>query len=886
MVVRPLQISGSVLMVLALICSNISPAGPDAAAVVDWTRNEGRINRGIFSTQGFMQVYVEQNPMVMDSFLLTNPAGTHTRLETWIHRMEPENDNDDPNVFNWDAMRPQEMIRFITNRDEFDAFVKSVGMEPLSLLCYNADWLKSDDEDKPIASHDEWVEFAAAVVESYNGNGETYEPRLRYVEVWNEPNMRDFYTGTMESYTDLFERSASRIHRNYPGVMVGGPAISHAWHTNPEEWMEAFLEGPAASADFISYHHYGPQGEPVSVLEEHLTKRVRRFREIPGKKNGRAMITEIDAWFNGWPKIQHLLERQFMFLDHSDYLLSVHHFSCMAYNESGNYTFGIVDKQGGTIDGTFQPYWLFRNLIGEQSYTLLPSQTGDIRLIASTDHRETGTLSTAVFHNTTTQAREQEVLLYFQPAKEDRVLAWNSLREDGYGIRQVERVAAGARRHAATLDLAPGEGLALTMFEPGKRHFAFRDMNNQVHPWIGASGKTEVIEYKGTMPLQAEILNTTFEDVSGVLKVGGLHDGWTAIVAEGNPTVSGLEFGERQSVTFELAANTIVPGGATAPYVYLDTGNVSLEEPDSFAHSVPLRIMQTEPFTLTVLPNPIYTTPGEETDIIVQFENLSDTPMSVSASLVRPEGSLDGPREIAAEAGKRVRQSYRFSTSEPLGQYIGTGKPLHAVLEFVVMGESFRRPVDIIVDNHTVRRDARPLDLSRHVNHDPTTFMTNREDFDQALMGSFSFPADSLPSNKTVLSRGIPFRFADMSEGNDNAILPQGQSIPLPPMLAEGIVLLGFGHDGSHAGTFTIEYADGTLQDHESRIPEWCTPPPSGFQVAFNAPHRHVPGGVSGPPCELFMWTLETDVSKRVKALKLPSMADAYLFAVTVLPAE
>ena len=91
--------------------------------VIDWTKSEGKINRRIFSTQGFMQVYVEPDPMVMETFKLINPEGTTTRLETYIHKMEPENDNDDPNRFNWERLYPQKMIRFIDERDPFEKFL-------------------------------------------------------------------------------------------------------------------------------------------------------------------------------------------------------------------------------------------------------------------------------------------------------------------------------------------------------------------------------------------------------------------------------------------------------------------------------------------------------------------------------------------------------------------------------------------------------------------------------------------------------------------------------------------------------------------------------------------------------------------------------------------
>jgi glycosyl hydrolase family 39 (putative alpha-L-iduronidase) len=228
---RYLKISLLCLTLFSFILYSAVCREPEATAVIDWTRTDGIVNRALFSTQGFMQIYKCDDPMVMDTFKLTNPHDTQTRLETYIHQMEPVNDNDDPNVMNWAKMYPQKMIRFIDDRKSFENELDSQGIETLSLLCYLAPWLKSEDIENPIKDIDEWVEFACAVIESYNGKGEDYRPILRYVEIWNEPNMEMFYTGSMESYFKLFNAAADRIHRDYPGVMVGGPASCLALQT-------------------------------------------------------------------------------------------------------------------------------------------------------------------------------------------------------------------------------------------------------------------------------------------------------------------------------------------------------------------------------------------------------------------------------------------------------------------------------------------------------------------------------------------------------------------------------------------------------------------------------------------------------------------------------
>ena len=133
---------------------------------------------------------------------------------------------------------------------------------------------------------------------------------------------------------------------------------------------------------------------------------------------------------------------------------------------------------------------------------------------------------------------------------------------------------------------------------------------------------------------------------------------------------------------------------------------------------------------------------------------------------------------------------------------------------------------------------------------------------------------------------GAPFRMLSLEDGRKNVVLPQGQKIEVPPGAWRAVAFLGYGHDGKHPGAWTFHYSDGTAQAVDSQIPEWCTPPPDGFHVAFTAPYRYIANGPAGPPCELFLWSLPLDPSKTLTRIEFQQMKHAYIFAVTLLPAE
>ena len=78
------------------------------------------------------------------------------------------------------------------------------------------------------------------------------EVRNWFFEVWNEPNLEQFWTGTQQDYFELYRRTAATIKGIDARLRVGGPA------TAANAWIRDFIEycrGANAPLDFISTHH-------------------------------------------------------------------------------------------------------------------------------------------------------------------------------------------------------------------------------------------------------------------------------------------------------------------------------------------------------------------------------------------------------------------------------------------------------------------------------------------------------------------------------------------------------------------------------------------------------------------------------------------------------
>lgn len=90
-----------------------------------------------------------------------------------------------------------------------------------------------------------------------------------FFEVWNEPNLQSFWTGTQADYFRLYQLTAQAIKQVDSGLRVGGPA------TAEDAWIADFLhfcrEG-RVPLDFVSTHHYPTDafGRPGDDTEAQL----------------------------------------------------------------------------------------------------------------------------------------------------------------------------------------------------------------------------------------------------------------------------------------------------------------------------------------------------------------------------------------------------------------------------------------------------------------------------------------------------------------------------------------------------------------------------------------------------------------------------------------
>lgn len=159
--------------------------------------------------------------------------------------------------FDWIWMEP-ERGRF--DWAETDRVVEKSwesGLQILATLAYTPTWAGADGPKGPPASEDYYRDFVRASVSRYRG-------RVRYWQFWNEPNLKEFWTGTREQYRQsILEVGARTAKEVDAGARVVAPGLANVGSWRP--WFEEAMKAKAL-VDVIDHHNYARTGRE-SIVE-------------------------------------------------------------------------------------------------------------------------------------------------------------------------------------------------------------------------------------------------------------------------------------------------------------------------------------------------------------------------------------------------------------------------------------------------------------------------------------------------------------------------------------------------------------------------------------------------------------------------------------------
>ena len=156
--------------------------------------------------------------------------------------------------------------------DRYVSQAESHGVEVLLPLAMSPEWASSRPQEKSsygpgsIAEPRElsdWQEYVRRVATRYKGHIHAYE-------IWNEPNLRDFFSGTLQQMLDLSRTAYVVLKQVDPTITVVSPS---ATGRPGVAWLENYLKmGGGTYADVIGFHLYVTPAAPEAMLD--LSRRV------------------------------------------------------------------------------------------------------------------------------------------------------------------------------------------------------------------------------------------------------------------------------------------------------------------------------------------------------------------------------------------------------------------------------------------------------------------------------------------------------------------------------------------------------------------------------------------------------------------------------------
>lgn len=157
------------------------------------------------------------------------------------------------------------------NADQVFDFLLSIGMKPFVELSFMPSALASGKKAvfrygsnvTPPKNYQKWERFIGHLVTHWVERYGRREVRQWFFEVWNEPNLKAFWTGTRQDYFKLYQHTARAIKTVDSALKVGGPATAkNAWIT---EFLD-YCQDQNLPVDFVSTHHYPT--DPLGGTEE------------------------------------------------------------------------------------------------------------------------------------------------------------------------------------------------------------------------------------------------------------------------------------------------------------------------------------------------------------------------------------------------------------------------------------------------------------------------------------------------------------------------------------------------------------------------------------------------------------------------------------------
>ena len=184
------------------------------------------------------------------------------------------------------------------NFKQSDYYIKSItdlGINIIFRLGYSAEGKSAIHHNDPPPSYGKWANIAAHIVRHYNqGWANGFHANIRYWEIWNEPDILSFWSGTPEQYYRLYEVTAKALKNLDKSLLVGGPAMA-----GNQSFFEGFLKYAQQRnlpLDFVSWHIYTQKPEDIVARGKEVYSLMTQY----GYSNAQSILDEWNYGPSNW----------------------------------------------------------------------------------------------------------------------------------------------------------------------------------------------------------------------------------------------------------------------------------------------------------------------------------------------------------------------------------------------------------------------------------------------------------------------------------------------------------------------------------------------------------------------------------------------------------
>ena len=197
----------------------------------------------------------------------------------------------------WPNLEAREGEWHFERLDDYVKYAKAHGVEILLPLGLTPRWA-SARPDEPSAYDEpgwaaeprrlaDWRAYVRRVAQRYRG-------AVRYYEIWNEPNVKRFYSGSIERLIELTRATREELKAVDPAAVLVSP--SYVDPTGLKQLDEFLAKGGGKYVDVIGFHFYATSEKPEDMLA--MIHRVRAVMEKRGAA-GKPLWNTETGWLIG-----------------------------------------------------------------------------------------------------------------------------------------------------------------------------------------------------------------------------------------------------------------------------------------------------------------------------------------------------------------------------------------------------------------------------------------------------------------------------------------------------------------------------------------------------------------------------------------------------------